>query len=233
MGSTRLPGKVLAPIVGRPMLDLQLERLERVQTPAIIVVATSTLPADDVVVEVARARGTATHRGSEDDVLARFAGAAAAVDAAVIARTTADCPLIDPGVVDRALEAVVAGTCAYASNTVDRTYPRGLDIEAFTRAALEVADREATDPAEREHVTPFILRRPELFRPCSVKADADRSAERWTVDTAEDLELVRRIYEALYPANPAFSTADVIALLNDHPEWRAINAGVPQKPAPG
>ena len=232
MGSTRLPGKVLAPILGQPMLDRELERLERVRTPAEVIVATTTLPADDPVVDVARRRGISAYRGPDDDVLARFAGAAASIGAAIVVRATADCPLIDPGIVDLAIGRVRSGECDYASNTLVRTYPRGLDVEAFTRAALDIAHRESRNPAEREHVTPFIYRRPDRFRLCKLAATKDHSAERWTVDTAEDLKLVRRVYAALYPSLPDFGMTQVLALLDAHPEWRALNSGVPQKPVP-
>lgn len=230
MGSTRFPGKVLAPILGRPLIAYQLERLARIRTPARLVVATTDRPTDDPIVRFCSTIGVETFRGAEEDVLARFVGAAAAVGADIVVRSTADCPLIDPEVVDKVVERVRAGGCEYASNTVERTFPRGLDVEAMERRVLDIAAQEATDPAERGHVTPFIYRRPERFRLCSVTQDHDLSSERWTVDTPADFELIRRILEALYPVRPGFGCEDVVRLLDENSDWRSLNADVEQKP---
>ena len=199
-GSTRLPGKVLAEVGGRPMLAQQLRRLRQARALTEIVVATTTDPRDDPVAELAEAEGSRCFRGSEADVLSRYVGAARASGADAVVRLTADCPLIDAGVVDRVTEMLVDGRAEYdyVSNVVRRTYPQGLDAEALFVDTLERVDRLASTPAAREHVTWFIAsERPELFLIGSVTDDDNNSDIRWTVDTAEDLEHVRRLYTEL------------------------------------
>jgi spore coat polysaccharide biosynthesis protein SpsF len=230
MGSSRLPGKVLRRVRGRPLLDYLLDRLERVETPHATIVATTTRTEDDPIVALCGERDTTVHRGSADDVLDRYRGAAARVDAGIVARVTGDCPLIDPAIVDRVLARALERQCDYVSNTLERTFPRGLDVEAFPRRVLDEAAAEATEPFEREHVTPFIYRHPERYRLCNVANDFLEGDERWTVDTADDFELVSRIIEALAPTEPAFGLADIRALLVRHPDWRLLNAHVEQKP---
>jgi spore coat polysaccharide biosynthesis protein SpsF len=230
MGSTRLPGKVLMTVNGRPLLSYLLDRLERVEAPHRTIVATTTGDEDDAIVEVCAARGTAVHRGSADDVLDRYRGAAASAGAKLVARVTGDCPLIDPAIVDRVVARARDGDCDYVSNTLERTFPRGLDVEVFTRHALDEAAAEAVEHFEREHVTPFLYRRPERYRVCNVANDRPEGHERWTVDTADDFALVSRIIAALAPTQPAFGLADIRALLDRHPDWRLLNAHVEQKP---
>lgn len=230
MTSTRLPGKVLMPIGGRPMLALMLERLERARTPSIRVVATTANTADDPIDTLARAHGWSVVRGPEEDVLERYRMAADAFNADVVVRVTSDCPLIDPEILDGVVSRVLGGGCDYASNTLRRTYPRGLDVEAVTRSAIDAAATEAGDPAEREHVTPYIYGHPERFRLCGVEATVDLSEHRWTVDTNADLELIRRLYGALWDRHPDFTTAELLDVLDQHPDWRALNANVQQKP---
>ena len=191
-GSTRLPGKVLLPVGGRPMLAFMLERLAGTHVDQ-LVVATSTDVRDDAVADAASAAGVAVVRGSESDVLARFVAALDAYPADVVVRLTADCPLIDPALVDEVVTARAASGADYASNTLVRTYPDGLDVEVLTAAALRTAAAEATDPAEREHVTPFVYRRPDRFHLLAVVGPESLGHERWTVDTAEDIERVRAI----------------------------------------
>jgi spore coat polysaccharide biosynthesis protein SpsF len=234
MGSTRLPGKVLEPILGRPLLERVVERLGRVATPHHLVLATSTDPRDDEIATLGTQLGVMVHRGSESDVLSRFADAAAVHGLDPVTRITADCPLLDPGVVDGVLSLFrdEARGCDYASNTLVRTFPRGLDVEVMSAAALRTADAEATEAEDREHVTRFVYRRPDRFRLCSFVATVDRSEDRWTVDTAEDLGLVRAIYERLYPANPAFGLRDILELLDGEPALRDLNAGIVQRGDP-
>lgn len=230
-GSSRLPGKVLAPILGEPMLRRVLERLERTDVAARLVVATTALERDDPVADVAAAAGAEVFRGDEADVLDRYYRAARRVGADVVVRITADCPLIDPEIVTRCVDAFRGGGpgLAYVSTGIDSTFPRGLDTEVVAFEALEAAHREATEPADREHVTPFIWRQPERFPALEVSAPRDLGRMRWTVDTAADLEFVRRVYEALHPRDPAFGHRDVLALLERRPQLQAINAHVPQK----
>lgn len=198
--STRLPGKVLMDLGGRPMLARQLERLARCRNVDEIVVATTVNATDDPVVDVARGAGVRWFRGSEADVLGRYAGAAREAGADVVIRSTADCPLIDPEVVDRVVQTLVEGRTEldYVSNVIHRTYPRGLDVEALWRDTLERVDRMATSKPAREHVTWFVYReRPDLFSIGSVTDAEDHADLSWTVDTAEDLERVRGIFSLL------------------------------------
>jgi len=231
MGSTRLPGKVMMTAAGDPLLEHLLMRLRRSKRADDIVVATTELEKDDPVASLAKRLGVNVWRGSEDDVLARYHGAALNASADAIIRVTGDCPLIDPAIVDLVASKFLdsQSTIDYASNTLERTYPRGLDCEVFSFAALEEAHLKATDPMEREHVTPYIWRRPERFRIAQVTQDRDLSGHRWTVDTPEDFELVRRLLEALVPVRLDFNLEDILAVLEDHPDWLRINADVPQK----
>lgn len=231
MTSTRLPGKVLMEAAGRPLLAHHLERLARCRTLDALVLATTVNGTDDPVAELARSLGVPVFRGDEQDVLGRFAGAAAMAGADVVVRVTADCPLIDPALVDRVVAAFLepAPPLDYLSLDVTR-FPRGLDSEVFTRAALDEATATATDPAEREHVTAHIYRRPERFRIGAPLAPEDGSVldQRWCVDEAADLELVRRLLGALLPENPGFGWQDCCNLLRQHPEWADLNGSVRQ-----
>ncbi|MFL5643161.1 MAG: cytidylyltransferase domain-containing protein [Chloroflexota bacterium] len=231
MGSTRLPGKVLLPLIGEPILGLVMRRSARAMTVHEVVVATTTLPEDDRVVELAEANGWPVERGSESDLLDRYLGAARAHDAQVIVRITADCPLIDPVVIDRVVEAFRASGVDYASNVISpRTYPRGLDVEVIRRDALERAGIEDRDPAWREHVTPYIYRHPERFELLRVPADEDHSDQRWSVDTAEDYTLMTRIYEALGRDDASWEEA--LAVVEANPAWGNINRDVVQRLVP-
>lgn len=231
MTSTRLPGKVLKSAAGKPLLAHHVERLRRAARIDELVVATTANATDDVTAEWCSGAGVAVFRGSEHDVLERYVLAARAHAADVVVRITSDCPLIDPAVVDRTVGAFLDAwpRFDYASNRIVKTYPRGLDTEVATLAALETAHSEAIEPPDREHVTFFIHRQPQRFRLLNVAADGDFSHHRWTVDTPEDFELVRRILEALYPTNPAFGMSECLSLLDANPTWMLINAHVEQK----
>jgi spore coat polysaccharide biosynthesis protein SpsF (cytidylyltransferase family) len=225
MGSTRLPGKSLAPVAGRPLLALLLERLARAALDD-VVVATSTLPGDDVVAAAAAAAGVRAVRGSERDVLDRFHAAARALDADVVVRVTADCPLLDPALVDRLVALRTAEGLDYAAlPTGDPStwpgllrWPDGLDAEAMTRATLQAAWEEAIEPYDREHVTLFIKARPGRFAAGWLEPDEDLGHERWTVDHPADLAFVRRVVERM--EGTAFGYADVLALLARDPGLR-------------
>jgi spore coat polysaccharide biosynthesis protein SpsF len=229
MTSTRLPGKILMEVAGRPMLAQLIARLERCRSVDEIVVATTTNSSDDPVVELCRSRGTRVWRGPEHDVLVRFQGAAADARAEVIVRITADCPLIDPLVVDRVVEALLEGGCDYASNTRTRTFPRGLDAEALHLDVLTRCGRLARSVPAREHVTYFVVEQPQLFAIREVVDPVDNSDLRWTVDTAVDLELVRRIYALGRMPSELVPHAELIAMVRKQPELVALNAHIPQK----
>ncbi len=233
MGSTRLPGKSLKPLLGKPMLFYVVDRLRPVKEADALVVATSSLPQDDPIAEFCNKNGIALFRGSEEDVLDRYDQAAKQYQADIIVRITGDCPLIDPEVVSAILRGFDEHVdCDYLSNTQKRTFPRGLDVEVFTSKALEEAAREAKSPHEREHVTPFIYHHPERYHIRNYRHEPDLSHHRWTVDTPEDFELVTKIFEELLPTKPHFAMADVLAQFELHPEWHRINAHIKQKNAP-
>jgi spore coat polysaccharide biosynthesis protein SpsF len=228
MGSTRLPGKVLADLAGQPMLAHVVNRARRAATLADLVVATTTEPADDAIARLCEARQWACFRGSQHDVLDRYYQAARCHDAEAVVRLTGDCPLIDPEVIDLVVQAFEDHQPDYASNVLPpRSFPRGLDTEVMSFAALARAWHEDDNPAWREHVTPFLYRHAERFRLHRVAAPADYSSLRWTVDTPEDWQLAARIHEAI--GHDRFSWRDVLALLKRHPEWTDLNRDVQQK----
>lgn len=222
--STRLPGKVMLPVAGAPMLARQIERLLRARRIDRLVIATSERSEDDCVADLARGAGADCFRGSLEDVLDRFYRAAENYMPKHVVRVTGDCPLADWEIIDACVDFTVAGSFDYGSNTLNPTWPDGLDVEVFTFGALRAAWREGKLLIEREHVTPFINRRPQRFRLGSFENATDLSALRWTVDEPLDYEFVCRVYDALYPTNPAFTTADVLCLLGAHPELAALNA---------
>jgi spore coat polysaccharide biosynthesis protein SpsF len=194
-GSTRLPGKVLRDLGGRPLLRFMLDRLVALDVDE-VVVATSALDRDDPVAAIAHDAGRPVVRGSENDVLARFVDAIDAFPADHVVRLTADCPLADPDVIERVLAHHLATGADYTSNVFPRTFPKGLDVEVARAEALRTAHHEARDPVEREHVMPFLYRRPDRFRLANLRVEAVLGRERWTVDTAEDLARVRSIVSA-------------------------------------
>jgi spore coat polysaccharide biosynthesis protein SpsF len=231
MRSTRLPGKVLRPILGRPMLARMIERLRRVRLAHGIVVATTDHGADDEIATLAAQLGVGCHRGSESDVLARVLDAARSADADLIVETTGDCPLIDPLVIDQLIQTFHSNRVDYCANVLTATYPRGLDAQVFpTRVLAEVAGL-TNDPADREHVSLYIYEHPERYRLLNVASGlpGELSDLRLTVDTAEDFALVARIYGELYPSNPAFGLADIVALVDREPSLRSMNQHIRQK----
>lgn len=224
MGSSRLPGKILADLGGRPLLLRVVERARLAGTVGRVAVATSDGPADDPVEELCTRAGIPFFRGSEQDVLDRYYKAARHFGADPVVRITADCPLLDPAVVDRVVAGLSGGGWDYASNALKRTFPDGLDAEAFTFGALECAWREARLKSEREHVTPYIWKQPDKFRLHSVEQEEDLSALRWTVDEPADLEFVRGVHA--YLGEGETSMGAVLRVLADHPELSALNAGI-------
>ena len=220
MSSTRLPGKVMAEVAGAPMILRQIERLNCARRLDRIVVATSSDPSDDGLAAMLTLHGTPVHRGPLDDVLARYEGALQAFGPAeILVRLTGDCPLADPQVIDETIDLLTSGGLDYAANTpAHRTYPKGLDVEVMRAEALLRAAREASEPYEREHVTPYLYRHPELFAQDFLSQDADEGEVRWTVDRPDDLEFVQAVYDGLYAADPDFTSDDVRAFVKARPD---------------
>lgn len=227
-GSTRLPGKVLQDIGGQTMLARVISRVQQAATINQIVVATSTEAGDDPIEEVCNGLSVPVFRGNEQDVLDRFYQAATAFHAQAVVRITADCPLIDPGLIDAVVTAFLAAQPDYASNILERRYPRGLDTEVITMAALSRAWREAKEPYQRVHVTPYFYQNAQLFRLLSVPNGTDLSHYRWTVDTPDDLEFVRLIYGRFANRN-TITWQEVITLLQQEPALSALNQHIQQK----
>jgi spore coat polysaccharide biosynthesis protein SpsF len=228
MGSTRLPGKVLKDLEGKTVLARVVERLRRARLINEVLIATTVVPSDDAIVAECRRLQVAISRGDQDDVLDRYYRAAQLAKAEVVVRVTSDCPLIDPEITDKTIAAFLEAKPDYASNTQVRTYPRGLDTEVMSFAALSRAWQGAHQRYEREHVTPFIFEHPAEFKLFSVTGETDHSAQRWTVDTAEDLRLVQTIYARL-KERPEFLWGDVLDLLEREPELVELNRSVMQK----
>ena len=222
--STRLPGKVLKPILGVPMLLRQVERVSRSRQIDKLVVATSEDPSDTEIEQLCACHQIECCRGSLNDVLDRFYQVAVRFRPDHVVRLTADCPLTDPDVIDRVIEFYKSGNFDYASNTIEPTFPDGLDVEVFRAQCLYEAWKEATLSSEREHVTPFIYRRPARYGIGGYRNTTDLSALRWTVDEDVDFQLVTKIYESLYPQKQDFRIDDILALLDENPHLKTVNA---------
>ncbi|MBD2002369.1 MULTISPECIES: cytidylyltransferase domain-containing protein [Cyanophyceae] len=223
VSSSRLPGKVLKPILGVPMLVRQIERLQRVKLMDCFLVATSKDVTDDAIANLCREIDVECYRGKLDDVLDRFREAAKLHSPNHIIRLTGDCPLADAKLIDEVVEFYLSGNFDYASNSLEPSYPDGLDVEIFRLTCLEEAWQEAKLSSQREHVTPFINQQPQRYKIGSYKSDINLSYLRWTVDEILDFELVTKIYAALYPRSPEFITEDILALLDEKPELKTFN----------
>jgi len=230
MGSTRLPGKVLQPLAGRPMLARIADRVGSARSVDKVLVATTVLARDDVIAELCSTEGLDCFRGSESDVLNRFRQAAHSRGARAVLRITADCPCADPDLIDAIytlferddLDHASVSTGAGAALSKEFRWPDGLDAEWMKFTALDQAEREATAAMDREHVTPYIWRNRNLFKIGSLPAPEDGSQLRLTVDNEADFELISRIYDHFAP-NGLFRLADIIALLREHPELVSMN----------
>ena len=230
MSSSRLPGKVMKEVAGHPLLFFHVSRLQRARLADEVVVATSDKANDDIVAAYCESQEYSVFRGDLNDVLKRYIDCAAAYQADLVVRTTADCPLIDPGLVDKCIEAAVVASPAPDHLVLESNhFPRGLDVEVVRRGALEIAAQSTTDAYDREHVTPFIYRHPERFRLQRHSGDGPPCSGRWCVDEEADLKLVQKIVETLYPIKPDFSWLDVKSLLEANPYWAEINRHVVQK----
>jgi spore coat polysaccharide biosynthesis protein SpsF len=223
VSSTRLPGKVLKPILDVPMLQRQIERIKRTEKIERFLVATSTDPTDDPIESLCREAEVGCFRGSLNDVLDRFYKAAAQYNPSHVVRLTGDCPLYDPELADKIIKQHLLGNYDYTSNTIQPTFPDGLDIEVFSFKCLEEAWREANLNSQREHVTPFINQQPNRYKLFNYTSDIDHSDLRWTVDEQRDFEFISIVYNSLYNTNPCFKTTDILDFLDKHSELREYN----------
>ncbi|MET4105249.1 glycosyltransferase family protein [Hymenobacter sp. UYP22] len=228
MTSTRLPGKVLRPVAGRPLLSYHVARLQATGLP--LYLAITDKPTDDPLAEYAANNGLACTRGPEDDVLARYYQCAAAHSLDVVVRVTSDCPLLGGELIAQAVQQYIAAgnPRLYLSNVLERTFPRGFDFEVFSRELLDEAHQFATTASDREHVTPYIHQnRSGRVEFAHIRRTPDRHAYRLTVDTAEDFELIRQLIEEHHA--DTLSADELIAFLDAHPELVALNAHIEQK----
>jgi spore coat polysaccharide biosynthesis protein SpsF len=235
MGSTRLPGKVMLPLAGDHVLTHNVRRVSAADHVDNVVVATSEQTADDIVARYAARAGADVHRGSESDVLGRMYDAARNADADIVVRITGDCPLVDPDTIDEVVSRIVDGNAEYAANITERTFPRGLDVEAFTFESFERVHEEATEPHHREHVTPYYREDPDRFTTESVvSADVfdkpqfqNRDDLRLTLDEADDYEVLRKIYENV-PFDHILPTREAIRYADEN-DLMSLNSTVEQK----
>lgn len=234
MGSTRLPGKVMMRLQGKTVLEHVIIRVKQSKEIDTIVIATTTKSDDDIIAEEAARLNVKCFRGSEEDVLSRYYYAAKEINADVVVRITSDCPLIDPKVIDKALfkfkSLYVTNSVDYLSNTIERTYPRGLDMETVPFNKLEEAFNDADKPHQREHVTPYFYENPDKFNLINYSNNINYSDYRLTLDTPEDFELITKIYEELYNGQHDFYLDDIIELYKYNPiKLIQINENIEQK----
>jgi spore coat polysaccharide biosynthesis protein SpsF len=228
MGSTRLPGKVMLDLCGKTVLARVVERLKRSHLAGELIVATTLQPADDVLVDQCRKLEVKVFRGRETDVLDRYYHAAKQFAAEAIVRICSDCPLIDPEIVDWTVQSFLHADVDYASNALDRTYPRGLDVEVMTSRALRRCWRDAKVFYQRSHVTPYIYENPDQFRIARVCGSEEYGDLRWTLDTPEDLAFIRSVYERMADKDE-FGWRDVLQLLEHEPQLLELNRHIRQK----
>lgn len=231
MGSTRLPGKVLMLLAGTPVLKHVFDRVQKASLLSKVIVATTKNSIDDKIVNFCKQLNIDCFRGEEDDVLGRYYFVAQLYQADIVVRITADCPLLDGTLLNTMLGMFIAAKTPidYLSNAIKRTYPIGLDAEIFTFSALEQTFFDAKKDYQREHVTPYIYENPTLFKLQGYESKINYSYYRWTLDTIEDYQFIRLIYDRLYKYNPFFSTEDIYALLKKEPELLKINSHIKQK----
>lgn len=222
--SSRLPGKVLKKILNKPMLVYQIERIKRAKNMDKLVVATSVERSDDPIAAICKDMDVDCFRGSLGDVLDRFYQAMRRYQPEHVVRLTGDCPLTDPSIVEQTIGYHAQGNYDYTSNALLQSFPHGLDVEVVRASVLEIAWIEAVAPSQREHVTSFIYENPQRFKLGNFANNEDLAHLRWTVDYLEDFELIKIIYEMLYPSNGRFLTEDILSLLKKYPELGSINA---------
>jgi spore coat polysaccharide biosynthesis protein SpsF len=226
MSSTRLPNKVLMPILGKPMLAFQIERLSRCRKIDFIVIATSIEASDDAIEDFCEALNITCFRGSLDNVLDRYYQVALKFKAEHVLRTTGDCPLVEPSLIDDLISEHLAQKNDYTAINMPVSWPHGLDVEAIKFESLKRAWQEAYLPEDKEHVTPYLRNHPEQFTIGNILCEKDYSHHRWTVDYAEDFFLVRTIFEKLYPENSRFGMAEILDLLNIKPDLKKISTRI-------
>lgn len=231
MGSTRLPGKILMPVLGKPLLLHEVERLRRCKLVDQIIIATSTLPSDDQVEEFCRKNAIEVFRGSESNVLSRYCDAVRKFKPDLVVRVTGDCPLIDPDVVDQTISLLKSNLdrADFSCNVGERTFPRGMDTEVFKASLLLQIETQAEIPGDFEHVTQFVHRQKEKFRILNLAAATNYSQYRLTVDTPEDFELIKILFEEISKQTPEFGLAEIVRFLENNPKIAAINAHIEQK----
>lgn len=231
MKSSRLPGKVLLPVCGKPLLELMIERLRQVPELDGIVIATTADPSCQPIEDLAKRLGVGCFRGSEDDVLDRVLRSAQSAQADLIVELTGDCPLIDPDLVSEVIREFRSRDVDYCANVLQRTHPRGMDVQVFPTKVLARVAELTNNPSDREHVSIYIYTHPEQFRLHNVTSShsAEEADLRLTVDTPDDFKLVSEIFQRLYPTNPRFRLADILKLMREQPELRVINSHVRQK----
>ncbi len=227
MESSRLPGKVLKKVMGKPLLQLMIERLNRVPSLDEIVIATTVNESCDPIQELADELGISCFRGSEDDVLGRVLGAAESVGADLIVETTGDCPLIDPEVIEKVIQAFLEKDVDYAANVLKPGWPRGMDVQVFPVGVLEEVARLTNDPHDREHVSIYIYSNPDRYRLYHLAANYPEL--RLTVDTPEDFRVVENVFERLLAEKSDFGLGDILALAEKEPQLFAANTEVSQK----
>lgn len=226
MGSTRLPSKVLKNLSGKTVLEHVISRVKQSKFIHEIIVATTIDDRDLEIVEFCAARKIRVFVGSEQDVLDRYYQAARLLNPVNVVRITSDCPMIDPEIIDVIGQRHLAEKADYTSNTIDETYPDGLDAEIFTFSSLEKTWKEAHLLSEREHVTPYIKNHPNIFKLISVKYETDLSFMRWTIDQPEDFTFLAEMFKRLYVKNPNFRTANILNEISKNPELLKINNGI-------
>ncbi|MGO4374511.1 NTP transferase domain-containing protein [Paenibacillus sp. MCAF20] len=229
LGSTRLPSKVLMPLMDKTVLEHVVDRLRKVPLIDEVVIATTIKPSDDAIITEAERIEAAWYRGSEENVLSRYYEAAKQYNADIVIRITSDCPVIDPEVTNETIRFFMDRKVDYASNTIERTFPRGLDTEVFTMEGLELAYQEAHSADHFEHVTPYFYQNPSRFKLAYYTGDADYSHYRWTLDTEEDYRHLTEIYNHLYTAGDTFHWSEAIKLMKRYPALVDINKHIEQK----
>lgn len=226
VGSSRLPGKVLMMLEDKTVLEHVVDRCRAAHNVTEVIVATTNKEADLPICDLVKNIGVKYFRGSEEDVLDRYYQTALKFQADHIVRVTSDCPVMDPHVIDQIVARYQEQLPDYCSNTIDRTFPDGEDIEVFSFSALKQAWSKAEKPSEREHVTPYIRSHPDQFRLESFKLDRDLNQKRWTLDKEEDFEFLKILYQNLYTEDPLFGMKRILDFLEENPKVEDINSSV-------